>query len=142
MCRGLATTVCRDSISFAAYFGVYEWVCQRFGKSGTVALYGGLNKHLLLNAKPKPNTVETFSGGLAGMAAWAVIYPIDVVKTRWQTAPTNTYNSLVDCLRQSVHREGYRFMVKGMGATLARAAPQHAVTFYTYELIGKYLRTA
>lgn len=113
-CRGLFITMCRETPSFGFYFSTYEWMCRKLGKSDTVTFY---------------------AGGFAGMAAWAFIYPIDVIKTRWQTAPPGTYTSIGHCFKTIIAQEGWGILCRGFGATMARAWPQHAVVFYTYELV-------
>lgn len=116
--RGLFMTICRETPSFAMYFTIYEAACRQFGKSHMVSFH---------------------AGGFAGAFAWATIYPIDVIKTRWQVARPGTYSSILDCYRQSVAAEGRGMLWKGSGATMARAWPQNAVIFFTYESVKKHL---
>jgi len=110
--RGLGITLGRDTFSYAFYFGLYELIIDKYGRDGYAPFIGG---------------------GLCGMAAWACCYPVDVLKTHWQT--NSTYTSIAQCFRSGIGAEGYSFMFKGLGATLLRAAPQHAVTFYCYEWV-------
>lgn len=102
--------------------------------------------------------VSFFAGGFAGATAWASVYPVDgdsqfycepgltrlcadaVIKTRWTTAPLGTYSSLYDCYQRSVAKEGWRVLYKGFGATMARAWPQNAVLFLTYEQVKAGLK--
>ena len=74
-----------------------------------------------------------WAGGCAGVLAWASIYPIDVAKTQYQTRPGLA--SARAALRTTLRDEGGSAMLRGLGATLLRAAPQHAVTFTTYEAL-------
>lgn len=55
-------------IGLSAYFGVYDQLIRYFKKDNKVSLAGSL-----------------LSGGLAGLACWSSIYPIDYVKTLIQT---------------------------------------------------------
>jgi solute carrier family 25 carnitine/acylcarnitine transporter 20/29 len=116
--RGLGLTICRDSPSFGLYFVVYEGICRHFGKSDTVSFY---------------------AGGFAGVAAWSCIYPIDVIKTRWQTAAPGTFRSLTHVLQSGLKAEGPGFLLSGYSATMLRAWPQNAVIFWTYERVSRYL---
>lgn len=117
--RGLLATIIRDTPSSGLYFAVYEGICRKFGKSGTVSFC---------------------AGGIAGSLAWASVYPLDVIKTRWQIATPGTYTSLRHCFKATVQREGFGVFRHGFGATMIRAFPQNAVVFYTYGLVSDALR--
>ena len=63
---GGAVTALRDSVGYGAYFATYEAVKPAFAElEGQMAILA--------------------AGGVAGVATWASIYPLDVVKTRVQT---------------------------------------------------------
>ncbi|CAJ1445873.1 unnamed protein product [Effrenium voratum] len=117
--RGLGMTVLRDTPSNGIYFTVYEFISRNLGKSDMSSFV---------------------AGGCAGVCSWSSVYPIDVIKTRWTTAPPGTYGSLMHCLRTTVEQEGLGVLTRGYGATMARAFPQHAVVFATYELIKSTLK--
>jgi hypothetical protein len=68
------------------------------------------------------------AGGAAGVASWASIYPLDVVKSRVQAAP-GRYAGWVDCARQSVRSEGWSVLTRGLSACLLRAALVNAAIF-------------
>lgn len=116
--RGLLTTIVREVPSMGLYFTIYEASCRKYGKSPMVSF---------------------FAGGFAGAAAWSCIYPIDVIKTRWQTAAPGKYNSVLHCLWSSVAQEGRGMLLSGYGATMCRAWPQNAVIFVTYEFVKGFM---
>lgn len=116
--RGLMTTILRDTPSTGLYFLVYESITRKLGKS---------------------NASSFVAGGCAGASAWACVYPIDVIKTRWTTAAVGVYSSPLHCLRTTMQQGGWRAFLSGFGATMARAWPQHAVVFCTYEGIKSSL---
>ena len=65
---------------FAVYYPIYEATC---------ALLSGHNTA----DKAKVSALSIFAAGAAaGVGCWVVTYPIDVVKTRVQAAPPNTYS--------------------------------------------------
>jgi solute carrier family 25 (mitochondrial phosphate transporter), member 23/24/25/41 len=61
------------------------------------------------------------SGGLAGTAAQALIYPMEVLKTRMALAGTGDYRGMWDCARTTVSVEGPRGLYRGLTASLVGA---------------------
>lgn len=116
--RGLLLTIARDSPSFGLYFVMYEGISRHFGKSDFVSFA---------------------AGGCAGAAAYASVYPLDVLKTRWQTAEVSTYRSLAHCVESTVRTDGRGAFFRGFLATMLRAWPQNGVVFVTYETMKRAL---
>lgn len=61
----------------------------------------------------------------ASLQLWAVIYPIDMIKSRMQTdgfspAEGQKYKSAVDCFRTVMRTEGVGALMRGLGPTLIR----------------------
>ncbi|PKS10884.1 hypothetical protein jhhlp_002642 [Lomentospora prolificans] len=73
---GGAVTALRDSIGYGFYFWTYELCTDTFS---------GLDKGEPTLAKEASKVL--LCGGLAGIATWASIFPLDVIKTRVQTQP-------------------------------------------------------
>ncbi|KAK9303324.1 hypothetical protein QLX08_004924 [Tetragonisca angustula] len=119
--RGLNVTLLREVPSFGTYFLTYE----------------------ILTRTPDNAPVSTpcmlLAGGLAGTASWTVSYPLDLVKSRIQ-ADGHRYAGLVDCLKQTVTKEGYSCLYRGLSSTVIRAFPTNAVTLtvvtWTFRLFG------
>lgn len=78
------------------------------------------------------------SGGTAGVASWALTYPIDTAKSLVQGLPLSTdrrARSLRAVLAANLKEEGgYSFLFRGFGATMARAFMNSAVVFSVFEL--------
>lgn len=79
-----------------------------------------------------------FGGGLAGMFAWSLVFPIDVIKSRCQSSRCNSnniYNSLglFGIARKVIHEEGMRSMMKGYQAAVLRGFPSNGALFLGYE---------
>jgi solute carrier family 25 (mitochondrial carnitine/acylcarnitine transporter), member 20/29 len=99
--RGLHITCFRESLSTSIYFATY---------------YKGLDYF------DTPSSFNSFiSGGAAGVFSWLAIYPVDVVKTRYQSYKTNSimtainmgnlWNGLTFCLLRAFIVNGSGFMV-------------------------------
>jgi solute carrier family 25 carnitine/acylcarnitine transporter 20/29 len=74
---------------------------------------------------------------------WFTVYPIDVIKSKMQTdklyASEQVYKSSVDCAKRILEQQGVKGFFRGFVPTLLRAAPVNACTFYTFELVIRYL---
>ncbi|KAL2462684.1 Mitochondrial arginine transporter BAC2 [Forsythia ovata] len=121
--RGFTITVLRDAPSYGIYFWTYEFMREN--------LHKGCRK----TGQESFRTMLT-AGGLAGVASWICCYPLDVIKTRIQA---QSYSSqpksmgIGECFRRSVKEEGYSFLWRGLGTTVARAFIVNGVIFTAYE---------
>uniref|UniRef100_A0A1Y1KAE3 Mitochondrial basic amino acids transporter n=1 Tax=Photinus pyralis TaxID=7054 RepID=A0A1Y1KAE3_PHOPY len=112
--RGLGITAVREAPAFATYFVTYEYLTRSEDNTRT------------------STATMLMAGGLAGCASWAIVYPVDVVKSRLQIDGMNgapKYKSAWDCCRKSIASEGYAFLTRGLTPTLIRAFPTNAACF-------------
>ncbi|XP_016382659.1 mitochondrial basic amino acids transporter isoform X3 [Sinocyclocheilus rhinocerous] len=126
--RGMVTTVIRETPGFGVYFLAYDTLTRTLGCDAEADY---IIPKLLL------------AGGMAGMASWISTYPVDVIKSRLQAdgvGGANRYDGIVDCVRQSWRREGWRTFTRGLTSTLLRAFPVNATTFATVTLFLMYMR--
>lgn len=126
--RGMVTTVIRETPGFGIYFLAYDTLTRALGCD---ADDGYIIPKLLL------------AGGMSGMASWISTYPVDVIKSRLQAdgvGGANRYDGIMDCVRQSVRREGWRAFTRGLTSTLLRAFPVNATTFATVTLFLMHMR--
>lgn len=112
--RGLGITLAREIPAFSSYFITYEYLTRSE------------------DGNPASTLRMLMAGGLAGVVSWAIVYPVDVLKSRIQidgmTSPAK-YTNTMDCLRKSIKSEGYPFLFKGIIPTLIRAFPVNAACF-------------
>ncbi|KAL0929203.1 hypothetical protein M5K25_001147 [Dendrobium thyrsiflorum] len=80
--------------------------------------------------------VKLVSGGLSGITAASITYPLDLVRTRL-AAQTNImyYRGIFDALSSICRDEGARGLYKGLGATLLGVGPSIAISFTVYETL-------
>jgi solute carrier family 25 (mitochondrial carnitine/acylcarnitine transporter), member 20/29 len=97
--RGLGMTIARDSPALAIYFTSYE----------------------ILTAGDKSATTVFLGGGVAGILSWALLYPLDVVKSRIQGDVEGRYTGAWDCFKKSIRADGWKSMTRGIGAVSLRA---------------------
>lgn len=118
---GMQATFVRDLFGNAIYFGVYQAGKQALTSEG----------------KQPSAAVHMVAGGLSGMAYWASVYPLDVVKTRLQSdslAPaTRRFTGMVQCFRATLQAEGVGAFYQGLTPSLVRAFLYNGICFVGYE---------
>jgi solute carrier family 25 (mitochondrial carnitine/acylcarnitine transporter), member 20/29 len=133
MYRGFAATCLRQSPSFGIYFASYdhikELLCRKLSIVATNTSSPTRQSSVLLAA-------SALAGGLAGSLAWAVVYPMDVIKSRIQCLPldTPTGSMRIHSVAQSIWRSGgWNALYRGVGITVLRAFPVNGIIFPVYE---------
>jgi hypothetical protein len=119
---GISLTACRDATFRGTYFATFEVIARAWNQ------VEGRDPQ----AK-RPWHVSIVSGGLAGVLAWLPVYPLDVIKTHWQTGHRFNATTLPGLLRNGLATQGTRLLTRGLGMTLLRAFPLNAIVFTVYE---------
>ncbi|KAJ1925884.1 hypothetical protein IWQ60_004286 [Tieghemiomyces parasiticus] len=117
--RGFVPTLLRE-LSLGPYFVSYEIYCRWLtAPDGDIDHLG-------------PGAL-VMAGGLAGITAWLTTYPIDVIKTRVQDQDATTSRQGMLATARGCYREaGVRIFFRGLTATILRAFPCNAATFFVY----------
>ncbi|XP_075048003.1 solute carrier family 25 member 47 [Mixophyes fleayi] len=127
--RGCFALMFRDCHSFATYFLSYavfrEWFVPVEQSTRNSELMGIL-----------------LAGGLAGVVAWSIATPMDVIKSRLQVdgVTQQKYRGVIHCITDSVRQEGGTVLFKGLSLNCLRAFPVNMVVFLTYETILKQIK--
>jgi solute carrier family 25 carnitine/acylcarnitine transporter 20/29 len=124
--RGTALTLMRDIPASGVYFSTYEFLKRSLTPEGRSASELSAWRTL-------------FAGGMAGIANWVVAIPPDVLKSRFQTAPSGKYSGVADVFRELIRTEGIGSLYKGIVPVMLRAFPANAACFLGYELTIKFL---
>lgn len=75
-----------------------------------------------------PKTFDRFvAGGLAGLTAATLIYPMDLAKTKLALSHGNQYNGFVDCIRRVYRSEGFFGLYRGWLPTVIGGVPFAAI---------------
>ncbi|KNC27016.1 hypothetical protein FF38_02327 [Lucilia cuprina] len=104
-------------------------------------------KHMIMNKLHMPDchTVHVLASICAGFVAAIMGTPADVVKTRIMNQPTDDkgrgllYKGSVDCLRQTVNKEGLTALYKGFLPCWIRMAPWSLTFWLSFEQIRTML---
>ena len=82
-----------------------------------------------------PIFAALLAGGMAGSYSWLWVYPIDYVKTgmQFQELGNLRYKNRWECALRQYQMEGYKVFFKGLGITMLRSFPIHAVAFFFFE---------
>lgn len=145
-CGGL-TTFLRESIGNAVFFSTYEmtryYMLSTIGMHSKMDRQAGAQSSQFINYSSKiliDAGVGVFSGGLAGIAFWSAVLPLDVAKTRIQISPNaNERRNPVHALSMIYRELGFRGFYAGLGPTLVRAFPANAAAIVTWELTANLL---
>jgi solute carrier family 25 carnitine/acylcarnitine transporter 20/29 len=124
--KGFGATFLRGIPQAGLYFMTYEVLKRSFvgdDKSGKLSP----GKTLL-------------AGGLTGIINWTFVLPLDVVKSRIQTAAKGQYpRGFRDALPQLVRTEGVKGLFRGIVPVFLRAFPANAACFMGFETFMKFL---
>eukprot|EP01112_Ceratiomyxa_fruticulosa_P013502 TRINITY_DN37_c0_g1_i1.p1 TRINITY_DN37_c0_g1~~TRINITY_DN37_c0_g1_i1.p1 ORF type:complete len:581 (-),score=74.44 TRINITY_DN37_c0_g1_i1:316-2058(-) len=84
------------------------------------------------------------ASALSASIACTVSYPSEVVRSRMQIQGSHSsmpkrYNSVLGAFKTIWKEEGFRGMYRGLGTSLLRLTPAHAVSFTVYECVLRAL---
>lgn len=130
--KGQGVTLWREALGYGVYFLAYEKLMQR-----EMARKG------IRRDQVNPANAVLF-GAAAGYALWAIIYPIDMIKSRIQTdgfsrADGQKYKSTLDCVRTVWRTEGIGAFMRGLTPTLIRSPFANGATFLGFEMAMRLL---
>ncbi|KAF8981907.1 hypothetical protein BGZ52_002395 [Haplosporangium bisporale] len=87
--------------------------------------------------KPLPFQWQFVAGAVAGVSEIVTMYPLDVVKTRFQlqvgTGGADHYNSMGDCIKKIIKNEGFGTLYRGIIPPIMVEAPKRATKFAANE---------
>ncbi|KAF6155863.1 hypothetical protein GIB67_039194 [Kingdonia uniflora] len=134
--RGGFATLLRESIGNAVFFSTYEYSRYHIQSQLNSAFCG-------VSSQPKVMIdvgIGVITGGIAGVAFWSTVLPLDVAKTVIQTTPdTRSSRNPFQILNSIYKTKGVRACYAGLGPTLVRAFPANAAAIVAWELTAKFL---
>jgi solute carrier family 25 carnitine/acylcarnitine transporter 20/29 len=125
--RGVVPTIYRDSFGYGVYFSMYTTLMNMFAPGQSRREYS-LSK---IGA----------AGSIAGILFWGIVFPFDVVKTRFQTDSLDKpqYKGIRDCFRSIYRTKGLPGFFQGFLPCMLRAVPVNGVVFMLYEILYRHL---
>jgi len=124
MFKGNGANCLKVAPSRGTQFLVYEFVKRRMVLAGIgMAASGSLHAGSRL-----------FAGGVAGMVAAAIVYPLEVVKTMLTLYPERC-SSIPAALKMVYQNSGVGGLYRGLGPTLVAMFPYVGVEFMVYETL-------
>ena len=129
MFKGNGANCLKVAPSRGTQFLVYEFVKRRMLLAGVGLAVGASAGSLHAGSR-------LFAGGIAGMVAAAIVYPLEVVKTMLTLYP-NKCNSIRDALSLVYRSSGITGLYRGLGPTLIAMFPYVGVEFMVYETLKK-----
>lgn len=113
---------------------------------GDLTTYDNVKRIILTRTGlPDSHTVHILSSICAGLVAALMGTPADVVKTRVMNQPTDSngrgllYRGAIDCLRETVSKEGFMALYKGFLPCWIRMAPWSLTFWMSFEGIRRML---
>lgn len=123
---GLAPTIAKQGTNQMVRFPIQQMYFQLF--------FGGDPE------KKKNPFLNGLCGAAAGGTSVVLTMPQDTIKTRMQGEEAKAlYKGTLDCIKQTVKKEGVRFLWTGTWPRFVRVTLDVGITFTIYPLIGQYL---
>jgi len=129
MFKGNGAYCLKVAPSRGTQFLVYEFVKRKMLLAG-VGLAAGASAGSLHAGS------RLFAGGIAGMVAASIVYPLEVVKTMLTLYP-DKFKSIPDALSEVYRNSGITGLYRGLGPTLIAMFPYVGVEFMVYETLKK-----
>ena len=99
-------------------------------------VYEMVKRQLAANAIPLSAGARLFAGGVAGMVAATIVYPIEVIKTMLTVFPEECKETPGGALGCAL-RNGIGGLYRGLGPTLVAMFPYVGVEFMVYETLKR-----
>lgn len=122
--KGSVATFARDGPGSALYFATYEYLKRKLTPEDSDQL---------------SLTAISFAGGMAGIAMWVPVFPIDTIKSNLQSGKNS--GGLITVTKEIYRTGGIKAFFPGIGPALARSFPANAATFVGVELAYSFFKS-
>ncbi|KAF8921123.1 mitochondrial carrier domain-containing protein [Mucidula mucida] len=144
--HGVPLHFVRDTMGTALYFLEYDGMRHLLGRDRS-GEQGPTPAWLPIH----PSIVPFFCGSLSGVTSWALIYPLDVVKTKVQQralagekyrGPWETFYRLIrgpDPANPKPFLAGMTRIYRGLGVSAVRSITTHGLLWTFFDLVSNYI---
>eukprot|EP00041_Stephanoeca_diplocostata_P021427 m.499131 g.499131 ORF g.499131 m.499131 type:complete len:781 (-) comp21824_c0_seq1:124-2466(-) len=87
-----------------------------------------------------PTHVRLVFGGVAGLVAQSLTYPLDIVRRRMQVDQTGAYRNMVDCVQTILRTEGVWAFYKGLSMNWIKGPIAVSVSFVVNDKVKNWFR--
>lgn len=147
MYRGLTITACKDFFGAGSWFTLNAVLVRALHSHSTAAASPSSRMRRIT---PSSKAETAIAGGVAGVLSWALVHPLDVIKSRIQVTQPNpcalgpstagaTAAAVVSPARflptavEIWQKDGVRGFYRGLVANSCKALPSCATTFLVYQ---------
>lgn len=139
--RGVGINYPIETFGRMAYFPTYEFLKNTLGRLDRSPGGGGPAKRA-----DEKTWVRALAGFGAGTAGWMLIYPFDVLRSRFQAQPLSggspVWMSYRVCWERLHAERGYGGLYRGFGFVLMRAGPVSSILLPLYDFFYVRLTAA
>ncbi len=121
----------REIVGYALYFGVYQACRAALVPWWQTDAAAARRMQRSVDVQGDPAWAQLLAGGVAGTVSWAVIFPMDAVKTIIQSGDGRL--GIMDAGRSIVQARGWGGLFHGFQICMVRGFIVNAVTFWGYE---------
>ncbi len=127
--QGLSPHLLRNIPAGSLYFGVYE----------NIRLYYA-EQLKLTSVSQLPSIYPLMAGGAAGVVYWGLIFPVDVIKSSFQTdnidKSKRRYKGIVSCALDLYKNEGgWKRFYRGFAPCMMRSIPANSLMLFTVNYV-------
>ena len=115
MYRGFSVEFIRNSLGSTIFMGTYYFLRNNLGEK---------------------TRFSYIYGGLSGISVWIITFPLDTIRTDYQTTKNN---NIVSLIINRVNTNGISSFYRGIVPVLIRTIPSASIGMYVYEYTRKKL---
>jgi hypothetical protein len=113
--KGSFLEICRGTINSTIFMGTYYQLRNKFGDNSSLA---------------------SLYGAISGSICWIITYPIDTIRTDYQSSNNN---NIIKLIKNRYNKYGIISFYRGLTTVLFRTIPSASLGMYVYENVRNYI---
>lgn len=126
-----------------SWFRIFQFLLTTRQQNNNLSLHVSLPV-MTSTSSFKESVLDILCGSIAGGTAKIIEYPFDTVKVRLQSQPDHhppKFKGPLDCFQQTIRREGFRGLFRGISSPIVGAAAENASLFVSYQWAQQFMKT-